>query len=120
MATRRPRLPDAETLVAERERAAQQTARNLAGLEHEARGELDAALALYEQNISEGMGTDWPYSRLVLHYTRRGDLAAVVRVLERAVAVFTALPRTEPTRKPRLQVFRNRLKEARRAVAKQG
>ena len=100
----------------ERERAEQQTARNVAGLEHEQRGEIDAAIALYEQNLAEGFAGDWPYSRLVLIYSRRGQPQEVVRVLERAVAVFEALPRRHPLRTARLRVFRRRLREARRAL----
>ncbi|HZR97570.1 MAG TPA: hypothetical protein VFE37_02625 [Chloroflexota bacterium] len=100
----------------ERDRLREQTARNVAGLEHEQRGEGDAAIALYEANLAEGFPGDWPYSRLVLLYGRRGQPAEVVRVLERAVAVFAALPRSHPERGPRLRVFRQRLKEAQRAV----
>ena len=42
----------------ERERLREQTARNLAGLEHEQRGELEAAAALYEANVAEGFPGD--------------------------------------------------------------
>ncbi|HEY7062492.1 MAG TPA: hypothetical protein VII06_13515 [Chloroflexota bacterium] len=100
----------------ERERLREQTARNLAGLEHEQRGELDEAVALYEANLAAGFPGDWPYSRLVTYYGKRGQPTEVVRVLERAVAVFAALPRSHPDRGPRLGVFRQRLKEAQRAL----
>ena len=100
----------------EHNRLREQTGRNVAGLEAEQRGDWDAAIALYEANLAEGFLGDWPYSRLVLHYGRRGEPAEVVRVLERAVAVFEALPRSHPERTPRLRVFRQRLKEARRAL----
>ncbi|HLH22608.1 MAG TPA: hypothetical protein VK066_08800 [Chloroflexota bacterium] len=100
----------------ERDRLREQTARNVAGLEHEQRGEADAAITLYEANVAEGFPGDWPYSRLVLLYGKRGQPDEVVRVLERAVAVFAALPRAQPDRGPRLRVFRQRLKEARQAL----
>jgi hypothetical protein len=100
----------------ERDRLREQTARNVAGLEHEQRGEADAAITLYERNLAEGFPGDWPYSRLVLLYGKRGQPTEVVRVLERAVAVFGALPRSHPERGPRLRVFRQRLKEAQRAL----
>jgi hypothetical protein len=101
----------------EQERARLQTARNVAGLEHEQRGEWDAAIALYEANVAEGFTGDWPYGRLVLLYSRRERPDEVVRVLERAVEAVQTLPRSNPVRAPRLQVFRRRLREARRAVA---
>lgn len=93
-----------------------QTARNLTALEHEQRGEWDAAIALYEQNLAEGFAGDWPYTRLVLHYQKRGQPREAIRVLERAVGVFQALPRSRPDRKPRLDAFRQQLKVARRAA----
>jgi hypothetical protein len=100
----------------ERDRLREQTARNVAGLEHEQRGEWDAAVALYERNLAEGFHGDWPYGRLVLLYSKRAQPHQVVRVLERAVEVFAALPRGHPERSQRLKVFRQRLKEARRAL----
>jgi hypothetical protein len=101
----------------ERERAQTQTARNVAALEHEQRGEWDAAVELYEANVTEGFTGDWPYERLALLYTRRGQPAEVVRVFERGVEVFQALPRSSPLRASRLRAFRQQLKEARRATA---
>jgi tetratricopeptide (TPR) repeat protein len=104
----------------ERERAQAQTARNVAALEHEQRGEWDAAVELYEANVAEGFAGDWPYQRLALLYTRRSQPADAVRVLERAVEVFQALPRSRPDRTARLRAFRQNLKEARRALATAG
>jgi hypothetical protein len=109
-----PAAPD------ERARLREQTARNVAGLEHEQRGEPDAAIALYETNLAEGFAGDWPYSRLMLLYGKRNQPAEVVRVLERAVAVFAALPRSQPDRGPRLRGFRQRLKDAKRALQPPG
>lgn len=103
-------------MVDEQSRLREQTARNLAGLGHEQRGEWDAAIALYEQNAAEGFPGDWPYGHLALIYGKRGQPEEVVRVLARAVEVFTALPRGYPERTPRLRIFRQRLKEAQRAL----
>jgi hypothetical protein len=89
-----------------------QTARNLAGLEHEQHGQWDAAIALYEANVAEGFPGDWTYGHLAMIYGKRGQPEEVVRVLERAVEVFTALPREYPERGPRLRVFGARLAEA--------
>jgi hypothetical protein len=100
----------------ERDRLREQTARNVVGLEHEQQGEPDAAIPLYEANLAEGFPGEWPYSRLALLYGKRGQPEEVARVLERAVAVFAALPRSHPDRGPRLRVYRQRLKEAQRAL----
>jgi hypothetical protein len=100
----------------ERERARVQTGRNVAAIEHEWRGEWDAAIELYEANVAEGFPGDLPYGHLALIYTKRQRPEDVVRVLERAVEVFSALPRRNPDRMPRLRVFRQRLKEARKAL----
>jgi hypothetical protein len=102
--------------VDEQARLREQTGRNVAGLEAEQRGEWDTAIALYEANVAEGFAGDWPYSRLVLLYGRRNLPGEVVRVLERAVEVFEALPASTPERDVRLRVFRQRLREARGAL----
>jgi hypothetical protein len=99
-----------------RDRIRAQTARNVAAIEHELRGEWDAAIGLYEINAAEGFPGDLPYGHLALIYTRRAQPADVVRVLERAVEVFSAQPRSNPDRLPRLRVFRQRLKEARKLL----
>src|SRR4051812_44933250 len=100
----------------ERDQLREQTARNVAGLEHEQRGDFEAARALYEANLAEGFPGDWPYSRLALLYGKRGEAAEAVRVLERAIEVLSALPRSHPDRAARLRAFQGRLKEARLAL----
>jgi hypothetical protein len=100
--------------VDERERMRVQTGRNVAGVEHEQRGEWDAAIALYEANAAEGFPGPWPYERLAAWYAKREQPADVVRVLERAVAVFAELPPEPPGRRLQLRAFRQRLAEAKR------
>ncbi len=100
----------------EESRLRELTARNVDGLEAEQRGDWDTAMALYEANLAEGFPGDWPYGRLILLLGRRNQPAEVVRVLERAVEVFAALPRSQPERGPRLRAFRERLRQARRAL----
>src|SRR5919202_1392182 len=78
----------------ERERARLQTGRNVAAIEHELRGEWDAAIELYEANVAEGFPGDLPYGHLALIYTKGNRPEQVVRVLERAVEVFSGLPRS--------------------------
>jgi hypothetical protein len=102
--------------VDERERARVQTGRNVAGVEHEQRGEWDAAIALYEANLAEGFPGPWPYDRLAALYAKREEPGEVVRVLERAVTVFAALPPRPPERRLQLRAFRQRLAEAKRGA----
>ncbi len=100
----------------ERTRLRTQTARNVAAIQHEARGEWDEAIALLEANVAEGFAADLPYGHLAMIYARRGQPTDEVRVLERAVEVFSALPRSQPDRMPRLKVFRQRLREAKKKL----
>jgi tetratricopeptide (TPR) repeat protein len=104
--------------VDERERLAQQTTRNLRGLELERAGRSPEALTLYEQNVAEGFEGDWPYGRLVAAYERDGDLAAAERVLERAIEIFSASRRRTPAdRRATVRAFKGRLRLVRRASA---
>jgi hypothetical protein len=104
--------------VDERERLAQQTARNLRGLELERAGRSLEALTLYEQNVADGFEGDWPYGRLVAAYERDGDLAAAERVLERAIEVFSASRRRTPAdRRATVRAFKGRLRLVKRAGA---
>ena len=99
-------LDDDERLLLEA-----QTRRNLDGMEHEAAGRIDLALALYEQNVAEGFSGDWPYSRLVGVYERQGAYDQAERVLRRAIEV-TRADRRKPAgdRKSLLQGLQGRLR----------
>ena len=99
-------LDDAERLMLEA-----QTRRNLDGMEHEAAGRTDLALALYEQNVAEGFPGDWPYSRLVSVYERQGAYGEAERVLRRAIEV-TRADRRKPAadRRTLIQGLQGRLR----------
>lgn len=99
-------LDDDERLLLEA-----QTRRNLDGMEHEAAGRMDFALALYEQNVAEGFPGDWPYSRLVSVYERQGAYDQAERVLRRAIEV-TRADRRKPAgdRRSLLQGLQGRLR----------
>jgi tetratricopeptide (TPR) repeat protein len=88
-----------------------QTRRNLDGMELEQAGQFAEALALYEQNVAEGFSGDWPYSRLVSMYERRGAYDEAERVLRRAIEVTRADRRKPaPDRKTLLQGLQGRLR----------
>jgi hypothetical protein len=104
-----------------RARREEQTARNLRGLDLEREGLVDAAMALYEQNLAEGFEGDWPYSRLVTVYSARGRWDEVVRVLERGLDVLrTSRVRSASDRRALKKVYETRLKDARRRLASSG
>jgi tetratricopeptide (TPR) repeat protein len=99
----------------ERARLEEQTARNLLGMERERAGDLDGAIALYEENLREGFEADFPYGRLVSIYGKQGRFDEAVRVLERGIQVFAASRRrTSEDRRAVIAIFRNRLREERR------
>jgi tetratricopeptide (TPR) repeat protein len=122
------RRPQSEPLSDE-ERASleAQTRRNLDGMGLEQAGQLEQAVALYEQNVAEGFTGDWPYSRLVSVYERRGAYDEAERVLRRAIEVTRADRRKPaPDRKTLLQGLQGRLRllkktaQAARQAAKEG
>ena len=88
-----------------------QTRRNLDGMEHEAAGRIDLAIALYERNVAEGFAGDWPYSRLVAVYERQGAYDEAERILRRAIDV-TRSDRRKPAadRRTLLQGLQGRLR----------
>lgn len=56
--------------------------RNFAAMEAEQRGEVDCAVALYEQSVAEEFVDGHPYERLAGLYERRRSHAEALRVLE--------------------------------------
>jgi tetratricopeptide (TPR) repeat protein len=106
----RPPAQPSETLE-ERWLIEAQTARNLEGLSAEHSGDIEAAIALYERNVSEGFAGDLPYGRLVAIYEKRGALDEAERVLRRAIEVFEGSHRRTPhDRRATVRVFKNRLR----------
>jgi tetratricopeptide (TPR) repeat protein len=109
-----PRVPRQQVEpLDDEERAAleTQTRRNLDGLDFEQAGQFEQAIALYEQNVSEGFRGDWPYSRLVSVYERLGAYEEAERVLRRAIEV-TRADRRKPAgdRRTLVQGLQGRLR----------
>ena len=88
--------------------------RNLLGSELEKADQIETAIALYEANIRDGFEGNGPYDRLAIIYRRQKKIKEEIRVLQRAIEVFSAYqgPRTDVA--PKLQKFRSRLEKARR------
>jgi len=93
----------------------QQVERNLKGIELEKKGEIDKAIKLYEQNISENFIGNHPYDRLALIYRKRNQIDNEIRVLEKAVWVFEKIVYDKRSdRLPKLDRFKKRLQKARK------
>jgi len=89
----------------------QQVERNLKGIELEKKGEIDKAIKLYEQNISENFIGNHPYDRLALIYRKRNQIDNEIRVLEKAVWVFEKIVYDKRSdRLPKLDRFKRKLK----------
>jgi tetratricopeptide (TPR) repeat protein len=61
--------------------------RNLNGKTLEAAGEIDKAIALYEENVSDLFDGDHPYDRLRVIYTKRKQFAEAIRVCRSFVII---------------------------------
>jgi tetratricopeptide (TPR) repeat protein len=98
-----------------------QTARNLEAFAAEQAGEVDQAIALYEENAREGFPGDWPYGRLAQLYLRRQAYDDAERVLERAIEVVGASRRRpRADRQAQVREFRRRLRELRQQRRRAG
>lgn len=89
--------------------------RNIQAAEYERQGRVQEAIELYEANVRAGFPGSRPYDRLAAIYKRLGRTSDVVRVLERAVAVFAKLdaggsPRSDVA--PKLERYRAALARA--------
>ena len=61
--------------------------RNLNGKALEAAGEVDEAMTLYEENVSDLFEGDHPYDRLRVIYTKRKQFAQAIRVCRTFVKI---------------------------------
>lgn len=104
---------DSQKSVYEDRKFSIQVDRNLKGKELEKEGDIEGAIALYEQNISEGFAGNHPYDRLAIIYRKKKDYSEEIRVLERAIYVFENYASPDrPDVIPKLEVFKERLQKA--------
>lgn len=64
--------------------------RNNKGIECEKAGQEDEAIAIYEDNITEGWPATHSFDRLMKIYRRRKDYREECRVISRAIEIFSA------------------------------
>lgn len=63
--------------------------RNLRGQELEKIGNTQEAIKLYELNVADGADTSFPYERLALIYRKQKQFDEELRILKRAIEVFS-------------------------------
>ena len=62
--------------------------RNNNGIELEKSGDIDGAIAVYEENIAEGYPASHSFDRLMILYRKRKDYDSEIRVILRTMEVF--------------------------------
>lgn len=65
--------------------------KNLLGIEFEKLGEVEKAIACYEGCIKNNFEGSHPYDRLAIIFRRLGKPEDEIRVLERAIAIYSTL-----------------------------
>lgn len=86
--------------------------RNLLGQELERAADVPTAVALYEANARDRFDGNFPYERLAVIYRREKRLDDEIRVLKRAVEVFSAYRGPRSDVQPKLAAFQRRLERA--------
>lgn len=69
-------------------RLAETAAANDKGIALEKKGDIDGAIAVYEDNVSRGHPAAHSYQRLMILYRKRGDYDNEIRVIEAAIAAY--------------------------------
>ena len=86
--------------------------RNLLGQELERAADVPTAVGLYEANARDCFDGNFPYERLAVIYRREKRLDDEIRVLKRAIEVFSAYRGPRSDVQPKLAAFQRRLERA--------
>jgi len=80
----------------------------------EKKGNIDSAIKLYEENVAENFEGSLPYNRLAIIYRKRKDYNNEIRVLNKAISIYSQLDKSSPRPdiKPKLNKFKVRLNKA--------
>ncbi|MDA9057539.1 tetratricopeptide repeat protein [Flavobacteriaceae bacterium] len=91
--------------------------RNIKGTKHEKEGRVDLAIKLYEKNINDNFDGSHPYNRLAIIYRKQKDYHNEIRVLNKAIEVFSNLMSTSPRLdiETKLEKFKKRLEKSKTA-----
>lgn len=106
-----------KSIIEQKQKEENQVKRNLKGIEHEKSGELEKAIELYEQNITEGFNGNHPYDRLAIIYRKLKKPEDEIRVLEKAIYVFNIVNEDRGDRLAKLQKFNERLEKIKSKVS---
>lgn len=79
-----------ETRRRDEERLLGTARRNNEGVAYEKDGRIDDAIAVYEENIKVGYPAAHAYERLMILYRKRKEYAQEVRVIRRAIEVYSS------------------------------
>lgn len=97
-----------------------QYSRNIRGKELESKGDIDGAIAMYEQNIAENFEGNYPYDRLAVIYHKRKQYEEEKRVLLHGIYVFDNIVyRGRGDRVSKLNRFKNRLDKLENIIYRQ-
>ncbi|MDN3672383.1 hypothetical protein QWY99_04840 [Flavobacterium branchiarum] len=90
-----------------------QVERNLKAIEFEKEGEIEKAIALYEENSNEGFKGNHSYDRLATIYKNQNDIDNEIRILEKAILIYEVITLEDRLEgMPKLFRFKNRLEKA--------
>ncbi|MCV9926336.1 hypothetical protein OIU83_01630 [Flavobacterium sp. LS1R49] len=90
-----------------------QVERNLKAIEFEKEGEIEKAIALYEENVTEGFIGNHSYDRLATIYKNQNDIDNEIRILEKAILIYEKITLEDRIEgMPKLFRFKNRLEKA--------
>lgn len=96
-----------------------QVQRNLLGKQLEKEGQVVKAMSLYEANVSENFEGSFPYRRLAILYRKRKLPSEEIRVLEKAISVFsTLISLNRDDVEPKLYEFQERLNTVNNKISK--
>jgi len=76
--------------------------RNLKGIKLEKKGNIEDAVKLYEQNITDKFDGTHPYNRLSIIYRRKGQIKDEIRISKKAMQVFKSYKFKERLRKAKI------------------
>lgn len=92
---------------------------NLKAMEYEKNKDIEKAIEFYEKAISYSFDGNYPYDRLAILYRKRKDYDNEIRVLNKAIKVFSSIKSNRCDVNPKLEKFKQRLLKAQTLKNKQ-
>ena len=92
---------------------------NLKAMEYEKNKDIEKAIEFYEKAISYNFEGNYPYDRVAILYRKRKDYDNEIRVLNKAVKVFSNIKSNRRDVNSKLEKFKQRLLKAQTLKNKQ-